>query len=69
MDPVIISRLAQIRQEEILREAAGDRERIPLIEWSRLFNGLRRQWRQRSPRFVLRPSTAPASVTFEECTE
>ena len=51
MDPILFTRLAQIRQQEILAEAAQRREpRVTIIQWSRLFEPIVAFFQRRSRR-------------------
>ncbi|MEO8392447.1 MAG: hypothetical protein ABI700_05585 [Chloroflexota bacterium] len=72
MDPSMLNRLAHIRQQEILEQAAQDRaERLPLIQWSRILEPIQVWLQRRSRHSMFRYSsmaqTIPAQLSLEEC--
>jgi hypothetical protein len=72
-DPVTMNRLAQIRQQEILEQAACDREaRITLIQWSRLLEPVQAFLQRRSRSGTFQPTSAafqtlPGHPALDEC--
>ena len=68
MDPIFLARLARIRQQEFLEQAAQDREqRLTIIQWSRIFEPIQAFLQRRSRRSAFQPSSALVQGVFEEC--
>ncbi|MBI1258404.1 MAG: hypothetical protein GC204_13115 [Chloroflexi bacterium] len=69
IDPTSLVRLGQIRQQEILEQAAYDRQpRVPLIQWSRLLEPLHAFWQRRSRRrATYQPLTTLGQPVLDDC--
>ena len=69
MDPIMLNKLAKIRQQEFLDQAAEDCEpRIQLVQWSRMFEPLQAWWQRRSRRnAAYQPLTNIGQSVLEEC--
>ena len=72
IDPTSLVCLGQIRQQEILEQAAHDRApRVPLIQWSRLLEPIYAFWQRRSRRSqrsaAYQPLTTLGQPALDEC--
>jgi len=68
MDPTMLNRLAHIRQQEFLDQAAQDREGTPIIQWSRMFEPIYALLQRRSRRSAAyQPLTTLGQPVLEEC--
>ena len=69
MDPTMLNRLAKIRQQEFLDQAAEDREgAVSLIQWSRLLEPIRAFLQRHSRRSAAyQPLTTLGQSVLEEC--
>ena len=72
-DPSTLSRLAQIRQQEILEQAALDRQpRVTIIQWSRLLEPIHAFMQRRARHSALQLSRTPLQAVsgqaiLDEC--
>ena len=69
IDPTSLARLAQIRQQDILDQAAyALAPRVALIQWSRLLEPIHAFWQRRSRRHAAyQPLTTLGQPVLDEC--